>query len=184
MSADRLLQKFDQPVTDREGKTYAVLLFGRSRPGDTWQGWLAFEAADGTRYETGVETTQPNAEAIVYWASGLGASYFDGALERARRKSPHDTTPVPVPPPVVTGSVGTRRDRLADLERAVMGCFASRRASRLLTREVFDALPNANADVVRAIEDLEKQGGLLVRATQDGNDWIILTEAGRAHLKT
>jgi hypothetical protein len=30
-----------------------------------------------------VETTQPNREALAYWASGLEPVYLEGALERA-----------------------------------------------------------------------------------------------------
>jgi hypothetical protein len=36
------------------------------------------------RLTTGVETTQPNAEALEYWASGLEQIYLEGALKRAR----------------------------------------------------------------------------------------------------
>jgi hypothetical protein len=36
---DTLLQTFDTPFTDPEGAHYDVHLYGRSRPGDTWQGW-------------------------------------------------------------------------------------------------------------------------------------------------
>jgi DNA-binding MarR family transcriptional regulator len=43
---------------------------------------------------------------------------------------------------------------------------------------LLDELSYAHADVVRALEDLEKQGGLLVRRTEEGNDWLVLTEVG------
>ncbi|HEY0372398.1 MAG TPA: hypothetical protein VGD79_10375 [Thermoanaerobaculia bacterium] len=45
-------------------------------------------------------------------------------------------------------------------------------------RPVSDAGGIANADVVRALEDLEKQGGLLIRQTEAGSDWLILTPVG------
>jgi hypothetical protein len=32
--------------------------------------------------------------------------------------------------------------------------------------------------VVRALEDLEKQGGLLIRRTEEGNDFVFLTQVG------
>lgn len=95
---ERLLQEFEQTVTDGSGTIYRVFLFGRSRPGDTWQGFLVFERlADGERFATDVETTQPNAKAIEYWATGLTGAYFDGALERARK-------PLAIPAPVREGA--------------------------------------------------------------------------------
>jgi len=40
---EQLLQEFDRPVADQAGTMYRVFLYGRSRPADTWQGWLVFE---------------------------------------------------------------------------------------------------------------------------------------------
>ncbi|MFP5245903.1 MAG: hypothetical protein ACLGH0_04340, partial [Thermoanaerobaculia bacterium] len=82
---DELLQQFDAPVRDRDGELYTVFLYGRSRPGDTWEGWLVFERGrDRQRFTTPVETTQPNRNAVVYWATGLTSAYFEGALDRAK----------------------------------------------------------------------------------------------------
>ena len=87
---ERLLQ-FERPITDATGTAYNVSVYGRSRPSDTWQGWLVFErTTDGKRFSTDVETTQPNAEAIVYWATGLTGTYFDGALQRAQKTAEGD----------------------------------------------------------------------------------------------
>ncbi len=167
---DKLLQQFEQPVTDAGGARYTVYLYGRSRPSDTWQGWLVFERqSDGLRFATGTETTQPNAAAILYWASGLTSAYFDGALDRAR-KTPRERHEY--------AAIGERN--LAEIERDVLACFRFHRAVRLDTRQLLDELPFAHADTTRALEDLEKQGGLVVRRTENGTDWLYLTEAGTA----
>jgi cation diffusion facilitator CzcD-associated flavoprotein CzcO len=151
---ERLLQEFDQLVTDADGVTYRASVYGRSRPSDTWQGWLVFErVSDARRFSTDVETTQSSAEGILYWAKGLTNAYFDGALTRA-----------------------TQRRR--SIEAAVLRTFGDRRTTRLLTQTVLDALEYSHADVVRALEDLEKQRGLIVRRTEEGNDWLALTELG------
>ncbi|HEU4889602.1 MAG TPA: hypothetical protein VFV49_17080 [Thermoanaerobaculia bacterium] len=178
---ERLLQQFEQPIADAAGTTYNVYVYGRSRPADTWQGWLVFERlTDGRRFSTDVETTQPSAEAILYWATGLTDAYFDGALVRAMNAVETDHRPIAVPPPLVGGLVDsdTRTKRLADLEREVLALFQHHGTTRLLTRTVLDGLPHAHADVVRALENLEKQGGLLSRRTEEGNDWIFLTPVG------
>src|SRR5260221_10573910 len=92
-----LLQEFERHLVGSDGEEYAVLLYGRSRPGDTWQGWLVFvRGRDNRRFATPVETTQPNAEAIVYWSSGLTNTYFDGALRRAM--DPNVVIPQPPAP--------------------------------------------------------------------------------------
>jgi len=160
---DELLQQFEQAIDG-----YNVYLYGRSRPGDTWQGWLVFERrSDDRRFATDIETTQPNAQAILYWATGLTDSYFEGALERALKtpRERHDR-------------VAMQEANLAEIEHDVLACFRFHRAVRLETRQVLDELPFAHAATTRAIEDLEKQGGLLVRRTEEGTDWLYLTEAG------
>ena len=180
---DQLLQQFEAPIRDANGNLYVVHLYGRDRPSDTWQGWLVFERRrDHARFATPVETTQPNAQAIVYWATGLTATYFDGALQRAlspdrAARASDGTRPAPALIRYGTDTV-TRRQRLTQFERDIMLFFERRRAVRVLTQELFDASPHAHADIVRALEDLEKQGGYLVRKTEEGNDWIFLTEEG------
>ena len=64
---ERLLQTFETPFRDTDGDTYDVQVYGRSRPGDTWEGWLVFtRQRDGVRYITPTETTQPSSEAVLY----------------------------------------------------------------------------------------------------------------------
>ena len=73
--------------------------------------------------------------------------------------------------------------RLEQIERYVINFFQERAKSRLLARELFDSTAAyANADIVRALEDLEKKQRLLVRHTTAGNDYISLTAEGVARL--
>jgi hypothetical protein len=178
---DRLLQQFEQPIVDRNGDLYDVFLYGRSRPGDTWQGWLVFQRrGDLTQFSTGVETTQPNAEAVLYWATGLSDAYFEGALNRARRPPREIEVTLPAPPPLIDdwADSATREARLADLERAILSYFQNRRLDRVPTEVLFNDLPHAHADVVRALEDMSKQGRLVERRTEEGTDWLFLTPDG------
>lgn len=177
---EQLLQQFEQPIVDKSGVGYTVFLYGRDRPGDTWQGWLVFErSSDGKRFATDVETTQPNADAVLYWATGLTSAYFDGALERARRSPRPDRVAAAAPAPLSASVDSTMRQRrLGKLESAVLECFQRHRTVRLRTDILLNELPYAHADTTRALEDLEKQGGLLVRRTEEGSDWLFLTEAG------
>ena len=68
---------------------------------------------------------------------------------------------------------------LARVEEYVLGYFQRRGQTRLLAREIFDSSPGyANADIVRAFEDLEKRLRALVRHTEEGDDWVDLTPEG------
>jgi hypothetical protein len=66
------------------GRDYNAYILGCPRSDGTWAGWIEFTPGDGTpRLRTGQETSQPNRDALAYWASGLEDVYFDGALSRA-----------------------------------------------------------------------------------------------------
>jgi len=68
---------------------------------------------------------------------------------------------------------------LAMVEEYVLDFFRRRGETRALAREIFDASPGyANADIVRAFEDLEKRQRALVRHTEEGHDWVTLTPEG------
>jgi hypothetical protein len=177
---DRLLQTWEATFRDDEGEAWSVHLYGRSRPGDTWQGWIVFvRQSDGATAATDVETTQPSPEQILHWATGLSSTFFDGAFQRARREHRNQPAASPAPPPLYGATDRTTYlERLTAIERAILRSFSERARTQLPTRLLFDELPHANADVVRALEDLEKQTRYLVRRTEAGNDWVILTEEG------
>jgi len=69
--------------------------------------------------------------------------------------------------------------RLEQIERYIINFFREQGQTRILARELFDSTAAyANADMVRALEDLEKKERLLVRHTTEGNDYISLTAPG------
>ena len=73
------------------------------------------------------------------------------------------------------------RRRLEQIERYVLGFFQAQGRARVLANELFNSTGEfANADLVRALEDLEKKQRLLVRHTTEGNDYISLTPQGAA----
>lgn len=72
---------------------------------------------------------------------------------------------------------------LRQIEEYILGFFQSLQRTRILAKELFNSTnAYANADMVRALEDLEKKERLLVRHTTEGNDYISLTSQGAAHL--
>jgi hypothetical protein len=80
-----LIQEYTTRITSTDGTTYFVRACGERRSDGTWEGWIEFHDADGTKptLRTGQETSQPNRLAVEYWASGLEPIYFEGAFARA-----------------------------------------------------------------------------------------------------
>lgn len=71
-------------LDEADGTYYAVLACGERRDDGMWEGWIEFQPLNGELpRRTGRETTQPNRDALVYWASGLEPIYFEGAFGRA-----------------------------------------------------------------------------------------------------
>lgn len=81
-----LIQRYEGGVEDGAGTSYEVSVYGAEREDGTWEGWIEFSPASGVgpARRTGRETSQPNREALRYWASGLEPIYIEGALARAR----------------------------------------------------------------------------------------------------
>lgn len=83
-----LIWTFDTQLRGPDHHRYTVRVNGRERPDQLWEGWLEFlPLGGGQPVVTGRETTQPNRDDLVYWASGLTDPYLDGALIRALRPS-------------------------------------------------------------------------------------------------
>ena len=71
------------------------------------------------------------------------------------------------------------KHRLEQIEKYVVSFFQEQQQTRILAKKLFDSTTAyANADIVRALEDLEKKERLLVRHTTEGNDYISLTPQG------
>jgi hypothetical protein len=77
------LLAFSDPLFSESGVEYLARACG-AQADHTWQGWVEFvPVGKGTIVRSGRETTQPNREGLVYWASGLTPVYLEGALHRA-----------------------------------------------------------------------------------------------------
>jgi len=93
---ERLLE-----ISDAQGRSFRrVLIYAERQPEGTWAAWVEFVSASGDRVvQTDRETTQSTLRDVVYWAMGLQTTYFEGALDRALRRTPEArsaTAPTPV----------------------------------------------------------------------------------------
>ena len=102
-----VLIEYDSIVADEKGRRWSAHVCGRRGDQKMWEGWIEFVPVDpkarpvrGPR-----ETTQPNRDDLLYWATGLTPVYLKGALERAllpplkrshaRASKPHFASPAP-----------------------------------------------------------------------------------------
>lgn len=80
------IQRLTTTVRSAAGEEFEASVLGEERKDGTWSGWLEFRPMmQGCSIRrTSQETSQPNRQALAYWASGLEAIYLEGALGRAK----------------------------------------------------------------------------------------------------
>jgi hypothetical protein len=79
-----IIHQFVEPFRAPDGGLWDVRVIGQERDDGTWIGWLEFSNPLKGILTTERETTQPSADALTYWATGLEPIYIEGALRRAR----------------------------------------------------------------------------------------------------
>jgi hypothetical protein len=104
-----LVHEREITIRDRGGVVYdRARVYAERQTDGTWSGIIEFLSAGGVHVvRTGRETTQSNVAAVAYWATGLQASYLEGALGRAHRH-PSDLA--------LAGALGVSRWRVAFVE--------------------------------------------------------------------
>jgi hypothetical protein len=122
-----------------DGNPYIAQVAGR-QAGHRWEGWLEFAAVDGSDVRRSPrETTQPDRDALVYWATGLSGTYLEGAFRRAlepparvvRKVRPPALFESPAPNPVTVVAADLAADR------AVLDPFSvGAKGEELLRREL------------------------------------------------
>jgi hypothetical protein len=81
-----VIHAFRTPVIDG-GVVWQAEARGAQRDDGLWEGWLLFASAAGDVLLTSRETTQPNRNALEYWATGLEPVFLEGAFERAKTRA-------------------------------------------------------------------------------------------------
>ena len=79
-----ILVEFTDPITSEDGSRYVARACGGEVENGRWHGWIEFvPTTGGDAIRSRRETTQPNRQDTMYWATGLTAVYLEGALARA-----------------------------------------------------------------------------------------------------
>jgi hypothetical protein len=81
-----VLIEYPDAVTSDTGKAFTARACGSEMPDGKWQGWIEFvPIGGGEPIRSARETTQPNRQDTLYWATGLTPVYLEGSLHRAAR---------------------------------------------------------------------------------------------------
>jgi hypothetical protein len=139
---------FNDTFAAPDGTSFIARACGRPMADGRWEGWIEFEATDGSEVlRSGRETTQPNRTDTEYWATGLTPVYLEGALERALHPRR-----VPTPrAPAVPAFDGPRPDDDIGQVDSVMNPFSVYRNGETLLRRQLSAL--AGWHLVNIIRD-------------------------------
>jgi hypothetical protein len=77
-----VLVQYSDPI-QAGGVTYLARACGAVAGDNLWQGWIEFTPDDGGPVlRSARETTQPNRDDAIYWATGLTPVYLEGSLQR------------------------------------------------------------------------------------------------------
>lgn len=174
-----VLVQFSTTIPGEDGRRYAARACGGEMADGRWQGWIEFLPADpGEPLRTGRETTQPDREATVYWATGLTPVYLEGALARAERSTPPGAE-APPPSPLFDGPAGTDSRPRARAE-AVLDPFSVYRNGEAVLRRQLGALSSwhlVNIIDAHGLSDLDQAA--LDRMTQPELIELIVAEVLR-----
>jgi len=133
-----VLAQFADPVAADDGVEYRARACGGVAPDGLWQGWIEFEpVGGGAAVRSGRETTQPNRQDALYWASGLTPVYLEGALHRALKPLVRAVEP----PPQAPSFDGPAPDAvIAPASESVLNPFSVYRKGEALLRSQLSAL--------------------------------------------
>jgi hypothetical protein len=89
-SGIQLVREYPPPLRGFGGERYVARAYTARQPGRRlWEAWLVFfSLRTGTVLATERETTQSARPHVLYWATGLGRTYLQGALQRALDRRP------------------------------------------------------------------------------------------------
>jgi len=109
---ERLLE-----LHDGQGTPFRrVLVYAERQAAGLWVAWVEFVSASGDKVvQTDRETTQSTLRGVTGWATGLQPAYFEGALDRAlRRTGPARVAAAPAAPTPEKGGMVSFRIRSSD----------------------------------------------------------------------
>jgi hypothetical protein len=163
-----VLVTFNDPISGADGTVYRARACGREMSDGRWEGWIEFEALDGSAVlRSGRETTQPNRTDTEYWATGLTAVYLEGALERALHPA-NPPAPLVEERPAFDGPRPATGDESPLHNESVLNPFSVYRKGEALLRRQLAALASWHlVNIIEAHELSDQSPVELNRLTSD-----------------
>lgn len=147
-----VLVEFTDSVSDADGRGYIARACAAPMQDGMWQGWIEFLPVDGGEpVRSARETTQPNRQDTLYWATGLTAVYLEGALERALKPLVRPIAPA-IAPPVYDEPAPPFTPAPASAESALNPFSVYRKGEALLRNQLAALSPWHLVNIVRAYE--------------------------------
>ena len=171
-----VLVEFTDPIEAEDGTRYIARACGGLADNGLWQGWIEFiPTTGGEVLRTGRETTQPNRQDALYWATGLTGVYLEGALNRALH--PLERAPIePDPEPVFDGPAPQLTPPQASGD-AVLNPFSVFRKGEATLRAQLGALAQWHlVNIVRAYELSDLSAAALARMSEAELGELIVAE--------
>jgi hypothetical protein len=171
-----VLVEFSEPVRDTDGLRYIARACANETATGLWQGWIEFvPTTGGGVLRSSRETTQPNRQDAMYWATGLTNVYLEGALDRARK--PIERAPAePASTPAYSGPAPEVAPPPAAAE-AVLNPFSVFRKGEAALRSQLGALAQWHlVNIVRAFELSDLSAASLGRMTAAELAELIVAE--------
>jgi hypothetical protein len=134
-----VLVRFTGRIVAEDGTAYLPQACGGIADDGLWEGWIEFISESGTALRSPRETEQPNRDALVYWAEGLGVAYLEGALGRTLAAHLVSVPVVERVPSIFSGSASSRP--IAEpAPRAILDPFSAYAEGEELLRRQLAAL--------------------------------------------
>jgi hypothetical protein len=146
-----VLVEFTDPIETEDGARYIARACGGPADNGMWHGWIEFiPTTGGEVLRSARETTQPNRQDALYWATGLTPVFLEGSLNRALH--PLERAPIePNPQPAYDGPAPA--SVAAPLVEAVMNPFSVFRKGEATLRSQLAALAQWHlVNIVRAYD--------------------------------
>jgi hypothetical protein len=143
-----VLVQYSEPVGAGD-VTYIARACGAKSSDNLWHGWIEFTPHDGGPVlRSARETTQPNREDAIYWATGLTPVYLEGALTRTLTRRERQEVVEPVP--AYDGPAPDTIDRPTPAESVLDPFSVYRKGEDLLRRQLPALSPWHLVNIVRA----------------------------------
>ena len=173
-----VLLEFETPLTGDNGRTYMARACGDEMHDGGWQGWIEFlPVGAGEPVRSARETTQPNREDTVYWATGLTPVFLEGSLRRALNPLTRPSAREVLPP--VFDSPAPNSRVAATNGDAVLNPFSVYRKGEALLRRQLSALSGWHLVNIITKYGLSDRDPALLAATEPAELVEMIVDAVR-----